>query len=196
MIGAWLRSLTIPWLERGARGALARTIAAAGDLTAGDAARALRQRLPLTAPDLEAHARNSMLRRRPGETDRAWRLRLATASREMAQQGQVRDVRRRLDLLLGTGAWTLEEFPENGFHVGDAVGDPVKSVTGAPLLAVVLPAAPAAEPQNHFRIGDSYVGGPDAVGGTEISLTPANHDLDYLITSLDPDIRVVIRRGT
>ena len=196
MIGAWLRSLTIPWLERGARGALARAIAAAGDLTAGDAARALRQRLPLTAPDLEAHARNSMLRRRPGETDRAWRLRLATASREMAQQGQVRDVRRRLDLLLGSGAWTLEEFPENGFHVGDAVGDPVKSVTGAPLLAVVLPAAPAAEPQNHFRIGDSYVGGPDAVGGTEISLTPANPELDYLITSLDPDIRVVIRRGT
>ena len=196
MIGVWLRSLTIPWLERGARGSLARTIAAAGDLTAGDAARALRQRLPLTAPDLETHARNSMLRRRPGETDRAWRLRLATASREMAQQGQVRDVRRRLDLLLGSGAWTLEEFPKDGFHVGDAIGDPVKSVTGAPLLAVVLPAAPAAEPQNHFRIGDSYVGGPDAVGGTEISLTPANPDLDYLITSLDPDIRVVIRRGT
>ena len=196
MIGAWLRSLTIPWLERGARGSLARTIAAAGDLAAGDAARALRQRLPLTAPDLETHARNSMLRRRPGETDRAWRLRLATASREMAQQGQVRDVRRRLDLLLGTGAWTLEEFPKDGFYVGDAIGDPVKSVTGAPLLAVVLPAAPAAEPQNHFRIGDSYVGGPDAVGGTEISLTPANPDLDYLITSLDPDIRVVIRRGT
>lgn len=196
MIRSWLRSLTIPWIERGARGALARTVAAAGDLAAGDARRALRQRLPITAADLNAHARNSMLRRRHGETDQDWRRRLAVAGQEMAQQGQVRDVRRRLDQLLGTGAWQIEEFPKDGFYVGDAVGDPIKSVTAAPLLAIVLPAAPPAEPQNHFRIGDSYVGGPDAVGGTEINLAPANPDLDYLIKSLDPDIRVVIRRGT
>ena len=102
-IWPWLRSLTIPWLQHGARGALAHTVANAGDLLAADAGRALRQRLPLTAADLTPHARNSMLRRRPGETDRAWRLRLATASREMDQQGQVRDVRRRLDQLLGAG---------------------------------------------------------------------------------------------
>ncbi len=196
MIRTWLRTLTIPWIERGIRGALARTVAAAGDLVAEDARRALRQRLPITAADLQAHARNSMLRRRPGETDRDWRLRLAVAGQEMAQQGQVRDVRRRLDQLLGAGAWRIEEYPQNGFYVGDAVGDPRKSVTSAPLLAVVLPAAPAAEPQNHFRIGDSYVGGPDAVGGTEISPAPADPDLDYLITSLDPDIRVVIRRDS
>lgn len=194
-IWPWLRTLTIPWLQHGARGALAHTIAAAGDLVAADAGRALRQRLPLTASDLAAHARNSMLRRRPGETDRDWRLRLATASREVAQQGQVRDVRRRLDQLLGAGNYQIEEYPKGSFRVGDHVGHPTRSVTGAPLLAIVLPAAPAAAPQNHFRIGVSFVGGPDAVGGTEVDAEPTDPEIDYLINSLDPDIRVVIRRG-
>ena len=192
MIGAWLRSLTIPWLERGARGSLARTIAAAGDLAAGDAARALRQRLPLTAPDLEAHARNSMLRRRPGETDRAWRLRLATASREMAQQGQVRDVRRRLDLLLGTGAWTLEEFPKNGFHVGHHLGDRRRPVASAPMLVVVSTHQQQRAPSHRFRVGDA-VGGDRPVGGTLPAAQARAPDLSYLVDSLDPDITVTTR---
>ena len=168
---------------------MAHAIATAGDQVAADATRALRQRLPLTADDLAAHQRNSMLRRRPGETDRDWRLRLAVAAREMARQGQVRDMRARLDLIVGSGNWEIEEYPRQGFYVGDQVGDRRRLVARAPMLVVVN--TEQSQPTMRFRIGDA-VGSDRPVGG----ILPAARavDLSYLTDSLDPDI-LILKRG-
>lgn len=187
MIREWLRTLTVPWFERGRRGALARAIATVGDQATADATRALRQRLPLTADDLGPHERNSMLRRRPGEADRDWRLRLAVAGREMARQGQVGDVRARLDLLLGPGAWEIEEYPRQGFRVGHQAGDSGRPVASAPML-VVITQQPSMQPSMRFRIGDA-VGSNRPVGGI-LPATEAAADLSYLVESLDPDIKI------
>lgn len=188
MIWQWLQTLTIPWLARGTRGALARAVATAGDLAAADATRALRQRLPITADDLSAHERNSMLRRRAGETDRDWRLRLAQAGSEMARQGQVADVRARLDLLVGSN-WETEEYPHQGFHVGDRVGDR-RPVASAPMLVVVLNTEQTT-PAMRFRMGDAVGSTERPIGG----ISPGRRDVDlsYLIESLDPDIRITRR---
>lgn len=190
MIREWLQTLTIPWLGQGTRGALAGAVAAIGDLAAADAARALRQRLPITADDLGPHQRNSMLRRRPGEAERDWRLRLAAAGQEMARQGQVRDVHARLDLLIGQGRWQLEEYPLQGFHVGHQAGDRRRPVASAPMLVVIMQQPSTQQPSKRFRIGDA-VGSDRPVGGIRpLAVGAAAVDLSYLVESLDPDIRV------
>lgn len=192
MIWQWLQTLTIPWLERGARGALARAAATAADIVAADATRALRQRLPLTADDLGPHQRNSMLRRRAGETDRDWRLRLAQAGSEMSRQGQVADVRARLDLLVGRSTWEIEEYPRHGFHLGHQAGDRRRPVASAPMLVVIN--QEQTKPAMRFRMGDAVGSTDRPVGG----IPPAARavDLSYLVESLDPDIGVTMRGFT
>lgn len=193
MIQEWLQTLTIPWLAQGTRGALAGAVAAVGDLAAADATRALRQRLPITADDLGPHQRNGMLRRRHGEIDRDWRLRLAAAGQEMARQGQARDVHARLDLLIGQGQWQIEEYPHQGFHVGHQAGDRRRPVASAPMLVVITQQPSTQPPSSRFRVGDA-VGSDRPVGGIRPpAVEAAVIDLSYLIESLDPDIRVVRR---
>lgn len=182
----WLRgSFLIRWLDQGLRGRLAAAIAAVGDVAAGDAERALRQRVPLTADALDVHARNSGLRRRVGETERDWRLRLARAGTEIARQGQVRDVHARLDDLMGTGQWLIEEHPLQSFRIGDRCGSSKKMV-GGPVL-VIRPTEPARR-ERVFVADRSVCGGPDVLGGRSL---PLSYDLTSLIATLDPDIHVV-----
>lgn len=182
----WLRSrFRIRWLDQGLRGRFAAAIAALGDVAGADAERALRQRLPLTADVLDVHARNSGLRRRIGETERDWRLRLAGAATEIARQGQVRDVRSRLDDLMGPGQWQIEEHPLESFRIGDRC-DGRKKVVGGPVL-VIRHAGPALR-ERVFTAGRSVCGGPDVLGGRPL---PPAYDLTSLIETLDPDIQVV-----
>ena len=183
----WLRSsFSIRWLDhQGLRRRFAAAIAAVGDAAGADTERALRQRLPLTAADLDVHARNSGLRRRPGEIERDWRLRLAGAATEIARQGQVRDVRARLDDLMGPGQWRIEEHPLESFRIGDRC-DGAKKVVGGP--ALVIRHAEPARRERVFTAGHSVCDGPDVLGGWAL---PPTYDLTSLIATIDPDILVV-----
>lgn len=187
MIWAWLRrTYIIPWLDRGgARSAVARTICAVGDRAAADCGRALRQRLALTADNLGPHERNSMLRRRSGEDDRQWRLRLARAGAEMARQGEVADVRQRLDDLLGPGQWEIEEHPLQSARVGDHIENPVRKCVGGPVL-IVRPVA-GAERQRIARADRSRCDGQDVCDGAPVA---RSWDLGPLAATLAPDIQI------
>ena len=120
----WLLTFVVRWFHLpGARAAIVRAIAAAGDLAARDAARALRQRFPLTASRLDVWQRNSGLLRRPGESDRNLRLRLGAAGSEVERQGQAGYVRQLLAAVLADG-WRMEDFPHESFIIGDQIGVP------------------------------------------------------------------------
>lgn len=188
MIWDWLRrTFVIRWLAGdGVRTALARAVAAVGDLAAADSARALRQRLALTAADLGPHERNSGLRRRSGETDRQWRLRLARAAEEVARQGQVADVRQRLDDLMGAGQWEIEEHPRASARIGDRIESPTRKVVGGPVLIVRRPAA--AQRERVARVGYSRCDGPDVCDGAP---APVTWNLRPLAATLDPDVLLV-----
>lgn len=188
MIWDWLRrTFIIRWLAGdGVRTALARAVAAVGDQAATDSMRALRQRLALTAADLGPHERNSGLRRRSGETGRQWRLRLARAADEVALQGQVADVRQRLDALMGAGQWELEEHPRESMRIGARVESPAAKVVGGPVLIVRRPAA--AQRERVARVGHSRCDGRDVCDGAP---RPAIYDLSPLARTLDPDVLLV-----
>ena len=184
----WLRSAyAIRWQVRDTvRAALARTVAAVGDRAAADSARALRQRLALTAADLGPHERNSGLRRRAGETDRQWRLRLAQAGSEMARQGQVADVRQRLDDIMGPGQWEIEEHPHESARVGDRIEDPVRKCCGGPVL--IVRAKAGAQRARIARADQSLCDGQDVCDGARAAPT---WDLRPLAETLTPEIQVV-----
>lgn len=115
---AWLLTFVVRWFHvTGTRAGIVRAIAAAGDLAAQDAARALRQRFPLTASRLAVWQRNSGLHRRPGESDRNLRLRLGAAGSEVERQGQVGYVRDQFGAVLADG-WRMEEFPHESYCIG------------------------------------------------------------------------------
>lgn len=115
---AWLLTFVVRWFHMtGTRAAIVRAIAAAGDLAARDAARALRQRFPLTASRLAVWQRNSGLHRRPGESDRNLRLRLGAAGSEVERQGQAGYVREQFRSVLPDG-WRMEDFPHESFLIG------------------------------------------------------------------------------
>lgn len=187
----WLRSTTIRWLTGDTvRAAIARTVAAVGDQAAADSARALRQRLPMLADDLGPHERNSGLVRRSGETGRQWRLRLAQAGTEVARQGQVADVRQRLDDLMGPGQWALEEHPRESARVGDRIEAPSRRVVGGPALIVSQVAG--AQRERVARADHSRCDGVDVCDGAP---APIHYDLQTLAETLAPDILVVDRDG-
>ena len=188
MIWAWMRSTTvIRWMAGDTvRAALARAVAAVGDWAAADAARALRQRLPMLAADLGPHARNAGLVRRSGETDEQWRLRLAQAGTEVARQGQVGDVRQRLDLLMGPGQWAIEEHPAASARIGDRIEAPSRRVVGGPVL--VVRRAVAAQRERVARADHSRCDGGDVCDGAP---APVTHDLRPLAETLAPDILLV-----
>lgn len=120
----WLLTFVVRWFHLpGARVAIVRAIAAAGDLAVRDAARALRQRFPLTASRLDVWQRNSGLRRRPGESDRDLRLRLGAAGSEVERQGQAGYTRQLFAAVLADG-WRIEDFPHESFIIGDQIGVP------------------------------------------------------------------------
>ena len=183
----WLRRTTVRWLTGDTvRAALARTVAAVGDRAAADAARALRQRLPMLATDLGPHARNSGLTRRSGETGEQWRRRLAQAGTEVARQGQVADVRLRLDDLMGPGQWAIEEHPAASARIGDRIEAPIRRVVGGPVLIVRRIAG--VQRERAARADHSRCDGGDVCDGMP---APVTYDLRPLAETLAPDILLV-----
>ena len=184
----WLRrAYAIRWMAWDTvRAALARTAAAVGDRASADSARALRQRLALTADDLGPHERNSGLRRRRGETDRQQRLRLARAAGEMARQGQVADVRQRLDDLMGPGQWEIEEHPRESARVGDRIEAPARKCVGGPVL--IVRTKTGAQRERIARADQSRCDGQDVCDGAPV---PPTWDLSPLAEVLAPDIMLV-----
>lgn len=186
----WLRTTTlIRWLTGDTvRAALARTVAAVGDQAAADSARAVHQRLPMLAPDLGPHERNTGLTRRSSETGEQWRLRLAQAGTEVARQGQVADVRQRLDDLMGPGQWAIEEHPAASARVGDRIEAPIRRIVGGPVLVVRRIAG--AQRERVARADHSRCDGGDVCDGAP---APVTYDLRPLAETLAPDILLVDR---
>ena len=115
----WLQSLDLRGTRIPQRRKLLMALAAVWQVVADDGVRGLRAWFPLTAPDglLETHGASLRIERRPGETLRAYRLRLASASLWIERFGRRGAMREELELI-APGATRIYEFPRDSFRWG------------------------------------------------------------------------------
>lgn len=115
----WLLAFDLPGMRLPLRRRLMAALAAIAQVAHNDAVRALRNWFPATADAqaLRRHAGALAIERLPGERERLWRRRLATAADWLSRASRRGSVLAYLDSV-ARGQYDLWEFPRDGMRLG------------------------------------------------------------------------------